>query len=188
MKYILVVVIAVLSFVIAVPVTRTQAQSQVATVVDTHPANSSVSKPSTTPPVQQKQALNAPVAVSKADTAPVTPKPTPAPVAAPAPVQAAPAQPTASGCGQYRALFAQYSWNVDTAVAICQAESGGNPEAVSNASINYDHVSDYGLMQLHGVDITDPAANVAYAYYHKYLTQGWGAWSTYTSGRYARFL
>lgn len=181
--------IAVLSFVIAVPVTRTQAQSQVATVVDTHPANSSVSKPSTTtPPVQQKQALNAPVAVSKPAVAVPTPKPTPTPVQAPTPVQTAPTQPTASGCGQYRALFAQYSWNVSTAVAICQAESGGNPDAISNASINYDHVSDYGLMQLHGVAITDPAANVAYAYYHKYLTQGWGAWSTYTSGRYAKFL
>lgn len=138
-----------------------------------------------------------PVAISKptqhpqqSKTVQVPPQPPkPQPVAAPA-VSQAPAVPTvqAVGCARFASYFEQYDWNVKTAIAICQAESGGNASAVSNANINFDSISDYGLMQLHGVDILDPAANISYAYYHKYLTQGWAAWSTYTSGRYTQFL
>lgn len=91
-------------------------------------------------------------------------------------------------CENYSGYFNQYSWNPNVAMAICQAESDGDPDAISNSDINPDGVSDFGLMQLHGIDILDPGQNIAYAYYHKYLTQGWGAWSTYTSGKYAQYL
>jgi len=97
--------------------------------------------------------------------------------------------PAISGsCGQYDILFRQYAWNVQTAEAICQAESSGVASKASDPGLNYDGISDYGLMQLHGVDILDPAQNISYAYYHKYLTQGWNAWSSYKSGTYLRDL
>jgi hypothetical protein len=83
-------------------------------------------------------------------------------------------------CYAYDALFRQYPWDVTTAEAICQAESGGNPYAVSATN-------DYGLMQLHNEPILDPAQNIAAAY-RKYEAQGWGAWTTYNTGRYEQFL
>lgn len=85
-----------------------------------------------------------------------------------------------SGCRAYDVLFRQYDWNATTAEAICQAESGGRPNAVSLTH-------DYGLMQLHNMAIFDPAQNIAMAYW-KYQEQGWGAWTTYNTGAYARFL
>lgn len=86
----------------------------------------------------------------------------------------------ASGCRTYDALFRQYDWNVSVAEAICQAESGGNPSAISRTN-------DYGLMQLHNLAIFDPAQNIAIAYI-KYQTQGWRAWTAYNTGAYSRFL
>jgi hypothetical protein len=91
-------------------------------------------------------------------------------------------------CAQYASLFEQYNWNVHTAVAICQAESSGVASVISDPALNYDDTPDYGLMQIHAVDLLDPAQNISYAYHHKYLTQGWGAWSTYNSGAYQRYL
>lgn len=93
---------------------------------------------------------------------------------------AMPASTRVSDCRSYDALFRQYSWNVPVAEAICQAESGGNPDAVSRTN-------DYGLMQLHDMRIFDPAQNVAAAY-RKYQSQGWRAWTTYISGKYLHFL
>ena len=108
----------------------------------------------------------------------------------PAPPPVAPASPISytvdGGCRQYRQEFEKYNWNVSVAMAIMQAESTCISTAVSLP--NYDGVDDYGLMQLHGIDILDPAQNIAYAYYHKYLTQGWGAWSTYNNGKYLNYL
>lgn len=83
-------------------------------------------------------------------------------------------------CRTFDTLFRQYAWNAATAEAICQAESGGNPDAVSLTN-------DYGLMQLHNEKIFDPAQNIAAAY-QKYQSQGWTAWTTYRSGIYSRFL
>jgi soluble lytic murein transglycosylase-like protein len=83
-------------------------------------------------------------------------------------------------CRAYDALFHRYDWNVSLAEAICQAESGGNPGAVSPTH-------DYGLMQLHNLAVFDPAQNIAMAYV-KYQTQGWSAWTTYNTGAYRRFL
>lgn len=91
----------------------------------------------------------------------------------------------ASGCSVYDSMFRQYAWNVQTAEAICEAESNGNPYATSPP--NYDGLRDFGLMQIHGEKIYNPSANIARAY-QKYQSQGWHAWTTYSTGAYARFL
>ena len=64
--------------------------------------------------------------------------------------------------------------------AIMQAESSCNPNA-------YNPSGCYGLFQLYGQDITDAAANIEAAY-SIYLSQGLGAWSTYTSGAYLAYM
>lgn len=102
------------------------------------------------------------------------------------------AQPTtyASGCSAYDSIFRQYAWNVSVAEAICEAESGGNPYAVSSTY-------DYGLMQINHIhsgmvagDLTrlyTPTVNIAVAW-QIYSADGWGAWSTYLNLSYTRFL
>lgn len=111
-----------------------------------------------------------------------------APVVAP-PAPVIPASYYTPNCQAYLPLVSQYNWPVQTAMAVMQAESNCRAITPSNADLNYDHVPDYGLFQLHGIDITDPAANVAYAYYHKYLPAGgFTPWSTYTSGAYRGYL
>lgn len=87
-------------------------------------------------------------------------------------------------CDRYRAYFAKYNWNTQLMMAICQAESNGDPNAVS--PLNYDGLRDYGLMQIHGEAIFDPAANI-YRAYQKYTNQGLRAWSTYTNGKYLAY-
>lgn len=92
----------------------------------------------------------------------------------------------ASGCSTYDYVFRQYAWNVSVAEAICHAESGGNPYAVSATD-------DYGMMQIHdglalyGSQIYNPSFNIQQAY-GKYTRQGWEAWTTYNDGAYWRFL
>lgn len=117
---------------------------------------------------------------------------TPAPAPAPAPVAPTPAPvvqtPPPTGCAAYRSLVAQYDWNVDIAMAIMQAESGCSAVTPDNSYLNYDHIPDYGLFQLHGIAVTDPAENIRIAYTVKYVNQGWRAWSTYTSGAYLKYM
>lgn len=113
---------------------------------------------------------------------PNTPPPTPIPQPSTAPVEYA-TYPT--GCAGYAELIDQYPWDHATAEAICQAESGGDPTDVSPP--DSDGLNDYGLFQIHGEAIFNPAANVARAY-QKYIDQGWHAWSTYNSGKYLQFL
>lgn len=122
----------------------------------------------------------------------VAPKAVIAPIVAPAPPAPAPAPvPTpivyAKGCSNYEPTFAEYGWNINVAMAICQAESSGNPRAVSATN-------DYGLMQIHdglqiyGTKIYDPYFNISVAYHAKFLTQGWEAWSSFNSGIYKEYL
>jgi soluble lytic murein transglycosylase-like protein len=116
--------------------------------------------------------------VSATTAAATKPAPQLAPVAI-APVAPAPA-PTANGCSGYAGLFDQYSWNVADAEAICEAESGGNPNALSPTC-------DRGLMQVNCVhadmvngDLSQlyiPSVNIAVAY-RIYSARGWSAWTT----------
>lgn len=108
------------------------------------------------------------------------------------PVQTVAAQVTtfASGCSTYDSLFRQYAWDVSVAEAICEAESSGNPYALSTTC-------DRGLMQINCVhsdmvqgDLTalyDPTTNIAVAW-KIYSADGWSPWSTYESGAYAHYL
>ena len=76
-------------------------------------------------------------------------------------------------------------------LAIAQAESGCNPQAVNTA--NTDGSTDTGLLQInsiHGLDpetLIDPTVNIQAAY-RIYQTQGLTAWSVYNNGAYARHL
>jgi soluble lytic murein transglycosylase-like protein len=102
----------------------------------------------------------------------------PAPVVAPVTPPPAPTYPTS--CAAYLPLVEQYNWPVSTMMAIMQAESSCNPYA-------YNPSGCWGLFQLFGENITDPAANVAAAY-QIYLRQGLGAWQSWSSGAYYKFL
>ena len=90
-----------------------------------------------------------------------------------------------NGCSEYRYLVEQYDWNVQIMLAVMQAESSCNPNAVN--PVNYDGVGDYGLMQLHGQYVLDPAQNVAAAY-RLWKVQGYTAWVAYSSGSYWKFM
>lgn len=110
-----------------------------------------------------------------------TPPPqSPAPVATPAVTPPTSTPTYSTDCSAYLSLVEQYSWPVNTMMAIMQAESSCNPVA-------YNPTGCYGLFQLFGQDITDPAANIAAAYII-YVTQGLTAWSSYTDGHYLAFL
>ena len=69
-----------------------------------------------------------------------------------------------TGCAAYVALLKQYDWNVSIMAAIMQAESGCDPNANNHGIGNYDHIPDYGLLQLHGQEIYDPAINICLLY------------------------
>lgn len=96
----------------------------------------------------------------------------------------------AQGCDSYRSTFEQYGWNVNTAIAVCKAESGGNVYALSSTrdrglmQINPVHADkvDYDLSRLY-----DPYTNIRVAY-SVYLGQGWNGWSAYKNGSYLRYL
>ncbi|HWV44721.1 MAG TPA: transglycosylase SLT domain-containing protein, partial [Nitrospira sp.] len=83
---------------------------------------------------------------------------------------------------------------LDTAIAICRAESGGNPNAVSNTG-------DYGLWQINkaahpqyfppkaqGGYIWDPLSNTYVAKTIYAAAGGWSPWSTYKNGSYKAHL
>ena len=94
-------------------------------------------------------------------------------------------QQVPQGCAAYVPLLQKYDWNYQVMAAVMQAESNCNPNAVNPT--NYDGVGDYGLMQLHGQKIFNPADNVAHAY-AIWQRQGYRAWSTYNNGAYLRYL
>lgn len=89
------------------------------------------------------------------------------------------------GCESYRPLLAKYNWDVNTMYAIMRAESSCNPTAVNTH--NYDGVYDYGLLQLHGQVIYNPAANIE-AGYNIWKRQGYTAWSVFNTGAYLKYL
>jgi hypothetical protein len=94
------------------------------------------------------------------------------------------------GCEVYRNLISQYAWNTDVAIAVCNAESNGNPtdetlEAHYNALGQVTCYGSKGLFQI-GCDSTDnyqgmgdPKANIAQAY-ALYERRNWQPWSATT--------
>lgn len=69
--------------------------------------------------------------------------------------------------------------------AICQAESHGNVYAINTH--NTDGLDDFGLLQLHGQDILNPAANIT-AGHEIWLKDGYRAWTSYVTGAYKTYL
>jgi Lysozyme like domain len=76
-----------------------------------------------------------------------------------------------------------------TAVAIALAESSGDPSAINPEG-------SYGLWQIYlpmhpefaGVNLLDPQANAAAAFSVYSKAHGFGPWSTFNSGAYAKYL
>ena len=98
---------------------------------------------------------------------------------------------TVVGCN----IASKYDWNVQIAIAICKAESGGNPLAENHS--NYNGSNDKGLFQINSIHVTsgligdtarlDPIQN-ADAAYKIYKGSGFNAWSAYTNGAYRKHL
>jgi Lysozyme like domain len=141
---------------------------------------------------------NLPVAAVKAPEQTITPvvpaKPIVEPVQAPQP-QPAPAivSPLASGnCD----LAFSYDWPQQVAYAVCMAESGGNTNATNMNDNHGSCVGSYGLFQVgcfwygyYGYEIShDPNVNAQIAYNIWKRQGGFGAWTTYTSGKYLKYM
>jgi len=92
-------------------------------------------------------------------------------------------------CNKYRDIIAQYGWNVDTAIAVCNVESRGNPSA---ANLNDYHSfancrGSFGLFQIncgHG-RVYDPVENIRIAA-SMWASSGWEPWSFTTCRLYVR--
>ena len=124
---------------------------------------------------------------------PKPPAPAPAPAVAPAPPKPAPA-PVSGSCE----LAYNFDWPANVAAAICMAESSGIATQTNMGDNHGKCVGSYGLMQngcfwfpYFGYTLAqahDPVVNMTVA--NKiYKRQGsFNAWTTYTSGKYLRFL
>lgn len=108
------------------------------------------------------------------------------------PLEATEAPRTATGCE----IANKYDWNVQIAIAICIAESGGiSTQTGDNYVINGLYAPSCGLFQIRTLvgrptceQLKDPATNVEWAY--KISKQGtdWTPWSVFNNRRYIQFL
>lgn len=118
------------------------------------------------------------------------------PIQQPEPVPETPVvtpPPIASGdCS----LAFNYDWPQQTAYAVCMAESSGG-HTMYNGNDNHGQcVGSYGLFQIgcfwfpyYGYEISyDANVNVQIAYNIWKRQGGFGAWTTYTGGKYLRYL
>lgn len=160
-------------------------------------------KPLTQAPVQPESKPAEPTPVTpvtcrddqwvRADNGQCLDKPKQAPTATPhVPVS------TAGGGSGSCDLAYNYSWPARTARAICLAESGGNPGA-TNMGDNHGKCSgSYGLMQVgcfwypyYGYNSShyyNGTINMDIAFKIWERQGGFGAWTTYTSGKYYKYL
>lgn len=103
------------------------------------------------------------------------------------------------GCQQYLPLVQKYNWDVNTAMAIMEAESTSQGIPCDSNAKDFDSngTVDRGLFQVNSIHadlatdmntLFDPQTNVRIAYEIYSGQQGWGAWSTYNSGAYLRYL
>lgn len=95
--------------------------------------------------------------------------------------------PVGGNCEQYRSIISQYSWNVETAVAVCNAESGGIASKNHEDDNHKICLGSRGLFQI-GCDSTsnfegmfEPGANIAQAY-SLYANRNWQPWSVCYNG------
>lgn len=102
------------------------------------------------------------------------------------------------GCERFQPLLEKYDWDVRTMLAIMRAESGCDPNVTGDTSLTFTQngrtygysVSLFQVRILPGrerCDSHDPATNIACAY-HVWKSQGYKAWSVYTSGKYLKYL
>lgn len=133
----------------------------------------------------------------------ITPEVPPAPIVitSPEPQPASPPTPEPTkpivGCEQYRPLVAQYSWNVDVAMAVMQAESSCNPNAVNWTDNHRVCKGSFSLMQVgcfwyphfgYTIDTKfNPEINISIAY-KIWERSGFSPWSTYTNGAYLKYI
>lgn len=77
--------------------------------------------------------------------------------------------------------------DIPTAAAITFPESNGDPSVIQKGQPAA--LTGWGLWQITPGDpsLLDPVAN-ARAAQAKYLSQGWGAWTTYTGGQFRQYL
>ena len=91
-------------------------------------------------------------------------------------------------CSKWLDILDNYSWNIDVAINVCNAESGGNPSSENPHDGHATCLGSRGLFQI-GCDSTgnyagmfDPSANIAQAY-ALYASRGWQPWG-FTTCRY----
>lgn len=90
-----------------------------------------------------------------------------------------------AGCEQYVGLLSKYSWNLNTALQVINAESGCDANQDTTDDYHPTCMGSRGLFQI-GCDSTDdytsmfdPAANIAQAW-ALYQERGWEPWSATT--------
>jgi len=95
-----------------------------------------------------------------------------------------------TGCEHYKELISQYDWNVSVALAVVQAESGCNPNAIGdNYPIGGLLAPSCGLFQVRTLagrpsceQLQNPATNVEWAY-KLYRESNWQPWSVCKNGK-----
>lgn len=130
------------------------------------------------------------------ETPPIEKEPVSQPIQQPEPVSEKPVSDTPPvAVGDCRLAY-NYDWPQNIAYAVCMAESSGG-HAMYNGNDNHGKcVGSYGLFQIacfwfpyYGYDISyDPQVNVQIAYNIWKRQGGFGAWTTYTSGKYLRYM
>lgn len=104
----------------------------------------------------------------------------------------APAAVVAGDCS----LAYNYDWPQKTAYAVCMAESSGGHRMYNGSDNHGKCIGSYGLFQIgcfwfpyYGYEISyDAQVNVQIAYNIWKRQGGFVAWTTYTSGKYLRYL
>ncbi len=99
---------------------------------------------------------------------------------------------TLTGCN----IASKYTWDVNTAISICEAESGGIRDQVGdNYVIAGLYAPSCGLFQIRTLEgrptceeLKDPETNVEWAYKISNGGTDWTPWSAYNNGSYRKFL
>lgn len=101
------------------------------------------------------------------------------------------------GCDKYRPIIARYDWDHNIAMAIMEAESTCNTNAIGDTwVIGGVYAPSCGLFQIRTLanrpsceELQDPATNIAWAY-RLFIGRGrtWQDWSVYNNGKYQRYL